>query len=124
MRTFRSLVLTAVVLPLLMSACTNDPTAPTVNLGKIALEDFFLNPGYMVWYEPGYNAYPTEDVAGFNDAVNRIKTRIDAGEGSYKMIMVTKPNCGCQHTQREMPRVMKTLDQAGFAREDIEVWNH
>ncbi|MGE3801912.1 MAG: hypothetical protein AB7H80_12905, partial [Candidatus Kapaibacterium sp.] len=111
-----------VVLPLLMSACTITPVDPTVNLGQTTLDEFFKNTFYMSWYEPGYNAYPSEDVDGFNSAVTRIAAQLNAGEGNYKMIMVLKPNCGCQHTQREMPRVMKTLDQAGFSRDNIELW--
>ncbi|MCE2503528.1 MAG: hypothetical protein J4G05_05685 [Chlorobi bacterium] len=122
MRTFRFLTSTMVVLPLLMSGCTNSPTEPTVNLGKTTLGEFLQNPSYSAWYEPGYRAYPTEDSAAFHHAVNRIADQINAGEGSYKMVMVVKPNCSCQHTQREMPRVMKTLDRARFLHENIEVW--
>ncbi|MCB0711979.1 MAG: hypothetical protein KDD67_06585 [Ignavibacteriae bacterium] len=123
MRTFRHLTAALVVLPLVISACTNTPVDPTVNLGQTTFDEFFKNTFYMSWYEPGYAVYPSEDVDGFNSAVAKIASHLNAGgEGNYKMVMVLKPNCGCQHTQREMPRVMKTLDQAGFSRDNIELW--
>ena len=122
MRTVLHLAAALVVLPVLISSCTNTPVDSTVNLGKTTFEEFFSNTAYMSWYEPGYANYPNEDVATFDNAVSQIAAKV-SGEGEeYKMVMVLKPNCGCQHTQREMPRVMKTLDEAGFAREDIELW--
>ena len=122
MQTFRFLSAAIIVLPLLMSACTDSTTEPTVNLGETTLEEFYENPGYMAWFEPIYNTYPSEDVDGFNAAVARISNQLASEENDYTMVMVLKPNCGCQHTQREMPRVMKTLDEAGFPHEDIQLW--
>ncbi len=116
--------LTLFVLPLIFAACSDSTVAPTVNLGETTLSDFEQNTGYQVWYNPGYEAFPlSEDQADFQTAVTDIQTMVAAGgEGAYKVIMVVKPNCGCQATKVQMPQVVKTLDEAGFAREDIEVW--
>ena len=110
-------------LPFLLAACTDDTVAPTVNLGETTLAEFEQNTGYQVWYNSGYEAFPlAEDQADFQAAVTSISTMVSASEGSYKVIMVIKPNCGCQGTKVQMPQVVKTLDQAGFDRDDIEVW--
>ena len=117
------LLITLLALPILLVSCTDTPTATTVNLGKTTLDQFLSNVGYSAWYNPGFAAFPeASDQATFDAAVAIIAARLGAGEGTYKVIMVTKPNCGCQHTQREMPKVMKTLDAAGFKHENIDVW--
>ena len=119
----KRLLLSLIALPLLVSACTDSPTATTVNLGKTTLATFLENVGYRAWYDPGYATYPiADDQAAFDAAVAIIAARLNAGEGNFRAIMVTKPNCGCQHTQREMPKIMKTLDAAGFPQENIDVW--
>lgn len=115
---------TLLALPLLFAACSDSTVAPTVTLGEITLTEFEQNTGYQVWYNSGYQAFPlAEDQADFQAAVAQIQSMLTAGgEGAYTVIMVIKPNCGCQGTKVQMPQVVKTLDEAGFAREDIEVW--
>lgn len=111
------------ILPLFVTSCTDSTTEPTVVLGKTTLADFLSNVGYRVWYDPGYENFPeVADQADFDAAVAIIAARINGAEGTYNAILVTKPNCGCQHTQREMPKVMKTLDAAGLPQENVDVW--
>lgn len=107
----------------LFAACSDSPTTTTTQLGgPLTVDEFTQNTAY-VWYQTGYEAYPTaENQQSFQDAVNRIKAAMNGGENEYSMLMVLKPNCGCQHTQTEMPRVMKTLDMAGFPRQNIEIY--
>ncbi len=107
----------------LFAACSDSPTTTTTQLGgPLTVDEFTQNTAY-VWYQTGYEAYPTaENQQSFQEAVNRIKAAMNGGENEYSMLMVLKPNCGCQHTQTEMPRVMKTLDMAGFPRQNIEIY--
>ncbi len=119
----KRLVLPFLVLPFVLVACSENTVAPTVDLGETTLDEFLENPGYQSWYTPGYEAYPSSiDQAAFQTAVDQISARLAAEEGNYSAILVIKPNCGCQHTQREMPRVMKTLDAAGLPHDRVEVW--
>lgn len=115
----------ALVLPALFTAC-NSGTPSTVQTdlgGPYSIDEFTANSGYYSWYKTGYDAYPAaESKDSFDTAVAQIAAALNAGEGTYSMIMVTKPNCGCQHTQREMPRVMKTLETAGFSKENVDIY--
>lgn len=123
MRILQLLALT-VVIPALFAACDSTPATVQTDLGgPYSIDEFTQNSGYYSWYKTGYDAYPpVETQADFDAAVARIAAVLNAGENTYSMIMVTKPNCGCQHTQREMPRVMKTLDMAGFPQENIDIY--
>ena len=115
----------AVVLPAIFAACnsTSPSTTQTDLGGPYTLDEFTKNSAYFAWYQTGYDAYPTAGTeTEFNNAVARIAAVMNANESSYSMVMVTKPNCGCQHTQTQMPRVMKTLDQAGFLQENIDIY--
>lgn len=123
MRSLRLLLLPFCALALFAVGCSETPTSSTVTLGKTTLAEFMTNAGYMAWYQTGYDVYPfTEDQAAFDAAVATIEANLGEVGADYQMLMVIKPNCGCQHTQREMPRVMKTLDAAGFSQDDIEIW--
>lgn len=119
----KRLILPLLVIPFLFGACTDDTVAPTVQLGETTLAEFLENPGYQTWYTPGYESYPaSSDAVAYQTAVDAIAAKLGSAEGSWKVLLVVKPNCGCQHTQREMPRVMKTLDDAGLPHEQVEVW--
>jgi len=119
----KRLILSLLAVPFFIGACTDDTVAPTVSLGETTLSEFLENPGYLSWYTPGYEAYPqAADQAVFQAAVDQISARLAAEQAEYRAILVIKPNCGCQHTQREMPRVMKTLDAAGLPHSQVEVW--
>jgi len=118
-----SIATIAVALLFGLSSCSENTVQPTVTLGKTTLSEFLTNAGYAAWYNVGYDAFPaTADDAAFDAAVSRISARLNAGEGDYTMLLVVKPTCGCEHTQSEMPKVMKTLDEAGFNHDNIEVW--
>ena len=89
----------------------------------MTVSEFTQNSAYDSWFTPGYDAYPpAEDTAGFRAGVNRINAVINGTESNYSIVMVLKPNCGCQHTQTEFPRLVKTLDAAGFPRENMQVY--
>jgi len=117
MRTFVTAALCA--LALVFASCTDAPTATTsTNYGKTTLDKFLENTGYRAWYETGYNAFPAADgQTSFNSAVSTIKSSFDPAQ--HMVVMVVKPNCGCQTTQTWMPRVMKTLDDAGIPHENL-----
>lgn len=122
MRTVHLLAL-ALLAAATFAACSDSPTTTTTQLGgPITIEKFQENAAY-VWYQTGYDAYPEAgQEAAFNTAVNTIKAALSNEANNYEVLMVLKPNCSCQHTQTQMPRVMKTLDQAGFPHEDIELY--
>ena len=110
------------LLAVVMAGCEDTtPTATTVNLGRATLAEFRANTVYNAWYTTGYDAFPAAaDKAGFDANVARIKAVIDSSQ--YTVAMAVKPSCGCQDTQREMPRVMKTLDAAGFPQDKVEIY--
>lgn len=119
----KRLILLLLAVPFILGACTDNTVAPTVTLGETSIDEFLENPGYLSWYTPGYEAYPqSADQAVFDAAVDQISARLSVEEAEYRAILVVKPNCSCQHTQREMPRVMKTLDAAGLPHSQVEVW--
>jgi hypothetical protein len=105
-----------------MAGCTDSPTATTTtNLGKTTLAEFRSNTVYNAWYTTGYDAYPEAGgKASFDANVAKISAAIDSAQ--HTVVMAIKPSCGCQDTQREMPRVMKTLDAAGFPQENVEIY--
>ena len=122
-RNMKRFAVPLLLIPFLIGACSENSVAPTVNLGKTSLSEFLTNPGYQSWYTPGYEAYPlAEDQTEFQTAVANLSAAIAGEEPNFRVAMVIKPNCGCQHTQREMPRIMKTLDQAGFPQANVDVW--
>lgn len=119
----RTLVFTAFcACALLLASCTDSPTATTtVKLGKTTVEAIRTSAAYRGWYEAGYETYPSSaGLQTFDSSVNVIKSSFDPT--LHKVVMVVKPNCGCQTTQIWMPRVMKTLDAAGISHDNIEVW--
>lgn len=108
-----------------MVGCEDQPSATTTtNLGKVTLAEFRSNTVYNAWYTTGYDAFPDPSdaaaKASFDANVAKIAGVIDSSE--YKVVMAIKPSCGCQDTQREMPRVMKTLDAAGFPQANVEIY--
>jgi hypothetical protein len=120
MKRFSTLTLVG-ILALMFSACSDSPTTSTITLGKTSLDDFFANPSWNSWFQTNYSTYP--DAASqdeFQQYVDEMKATIDPAE--HRMIMVTKPSCGCQDTRLWMPRVFKALDAAGFPRENIELY--
>jgi hypothetical protein len=114
------LLLAAFVLALALAACDDTPTTTTsVELGRTTVDKIQANTRYATWYEPGYASYPSNDYKPvFEQEVGLIKANMD----STKVVMVIKPTCSCQKTQMYFPQAMKTLDAAGFPRENIEVW--
>jgi hypothetical protein len=116
------LLLAAFVLALALAACDNTPTTTTsVELGRTTVEKIQANTGYATWYDPGYNSYPSDTYkATFEQEVALIKANMDSS--TDKVVMVIKPTCSCQKTQMYFPQAMKTLDAAGFPRQNIEVW--
>lgn len=118
------LLLTLCLLALTVAACDDAPTT-TVDqrLGKMSVEQFRADPGYSIWFDQGYDAYP--GTAGdarvrFDEKVAAIRASFDPTR--HSVIMVVKPSCSCQKTQQTMPAVLKTLDAAGVPHSKIEVW--
>jgi len=119
----RTLVFTAFcAFALLLASCTDSPTATTtVKLGKTTVEAIQTSAAYKGWYEAGYETYPSSaGLQTFDSSVQVIKAAFDPAV--HKMVMVVKPNCGCQTTQIWMPRVMKALDAAGIPHDNVDVW--
>jgi hypothetical protein len=116
------LLLAAFVLALALAACDDTPTTTTsVELGLTTVEKIQANTGYATWYEPGYATYPADNYQGtFDQQVNQINQAMDSN--AHKVVMVIKPTCSCQKTQMYFPQAMKTLDEAGFPRQNIEIW--
>jgi hypothetical protein len=115
----------AFALMLTLSACNDSPTATTSTaLGPTTIEEIRANTGYATWYETGYASYPDPDnaaqVAEFNQSVATIRANMDST--THRVVMVIKPTCSCQKTQLYFPRAIKTLDAAGFPRENVEIW--
>jgi hypothetical protein len=105
-----------------MVGCSDTPASTTtVNLGRVTLAEFRSNTVYNAWYTTGYDGYPDAAAQPAFDAnVAKIRSVLDSSQ--HKVVMAIKPSCGCQDTQREMPRVMKTLDAAGFPQSNVEIY--
>lgn len=120
MRTLFTLGLCA--LAVMMVACQDTPTGTsTIKVGKSSVEEMLAVPAYKAWYDPGYAAYPDAAHKGtFDSSVAVISQSFVPA--SHTVVMIVKPNCGCQITQLWMPRVMKALDAAGVPHANIEVY--
>jgi hypothetical protein len=102
------------------TSCTQTPTSTvTTKLGKTTIEEIQANTGY-VWYQTGYDAYPDRSDTTFTKRVSEIKSSMDTS--IHSVLMIIKPTCSCQTTQLYMPQVMKTLDQAGFPHDRIDIY--
>lgn len=104
-----------------VGACSDAPTTSTVTLGKTTLDEFFANDAWNSWFQTNYSSYPesSEQVA-FNQHVADLAASIDPA--AHRVVMVTKPSCGCVGTKLYMPRVMKALDEAGFPRANYDLY--
>jgi hypothetical protein len=118
------LLLSLCLLALTVAACEDAPTTTAdQRLGKMTVEQFRTDPGYSIWFDQGYDAYPGTDAAAtarFDDKVAAIRSAFDASR--HQVIMVVKPTCSCQKTQQTMPQVLKTLDAAGIPHANIDIW--
>lgn len=123
MRYFHLLFL-SVMAAATFAACGGNPSTVQTDLGgPYTIGEFTENSAYYSWYKTGYDAYPdAANQARFDAAVAQISAELSKGEHTYEVVMVTKPNCGCQHTQREMPRVMKTLVTAGLPESNVDIF--
>ena len=117
-----ALPLALICCALVAASCSNTPTtAATTNNGKTTLDSFLSNASYSAWYQTGYGAYPDAALAQqFDSNVAVIRAAFNPAEDT--MLMVIKPNCGCQDTQREMPAVLKTLDMAGIPHSNLLIY--
>lgn len=120
MRTISTALLCLMVL--VIAGCSDTPTTTTpVDLGKVTLAEFRANSVYNNWFTTGYDAFPiSTNQESFNTNVSKIRAVLDSS--LHRVVMVIKPSCGCQDTQREMPQVIKTLDAAGFPHENLEIY--
>ena len=120
MRPFVTLALCAIAL--MLASCNDTPTSTTpTNYGKTTVDEFLKNTAYAAWYQTGYESYPmAEGKASFDNFVSTIKSSFDPAQ--HMVVMVVKPNCGCQTTQTWMPKVMKTLDAAGVPHENVIIY--
>ncbi len=121
MRTLITASLCAIAL--MVASCSDTPTTTSdTTFGKTTLDDFLKNSAYKVWYTTGYDSYPlAADKAAFDQSVAQIRTTFDSTQ--HQVIMVVKPNCGCQTTQLWMPRIMKALDAAGVPHTNIVLYS-
>jgi hypothetical protein len=119
MRPFVTLALCAIALAL--ASCNDTPTGTSTNYGKTTLDEFLKNTAYAAWYQTGYEAYPmAEGKTSFDSFVSTIKSSFDPSQ--HTVVMVVKPNCGCQTTQTWMPKIMKTLDAAGVPHDNVVIY--
>lgn len=117
-------LLSACLLALTVAACEDAPTTTAdERLGKMTVDQFRADPGYSIWFDQGYDAYPGNEAGAqvrFDEKVAAIRGAFDASR--HTVIMVVKPSCSCQKTQQTMPQVLKTLDAAGIPHANMEVW--
>ncbi|HVZ39291.1 MAG TPA: hypothetical protein VHI13_08450 [Candidatus Kapabacteria bacterium] len=122
-RQMRTLLTSALcALALVIAGCNDSPTSTTVTkIGTSSIEEIQAVPAYKAWFDIGYNGYPLAvDSSAFDAAVSTIKAEFNPDE--HMVVMVVKPNCGCQITQVWMPRVAKTLDAAGIPHANVLVF--
>ena len=118
------LLLTLSILALTIGACQDSPTTPAdQRLGRMTVNEFRADPGYSIWFDLGYDAYPGTAAgaqARFDQHVATIRSAFDSSR--HEILMVVKPTCSCQKTQQTMPQVLKVLDAAGVPHSKVNIW--
>lgn len=100
----RAYVITACLLPVLLSAQTREPQL----WGRCSLDDFRQEP-YSEWYVKNYTDYEP------NPAIVEQLKQFDWKDYSVTVFLGT----WCGDSRREVPRFIKTLDAAGFPQQGI-----
>jgi len=102
----RSILLSLLIIITLSAIAQKDPGL----LGVCAVKDFDREP-YAAWYKPNYENYmPTADI------ISQLKK---LGPSTFTLKIIFGSWCG--DSKRELPKMMKVLNAAGFPERNIQL---
>lgn len=105
--------ITTVVILFIVTVTVNaqpTTTKPEILYGAIQKEDL-LKASFADWFTPGYNSYQPDPK--LNDKLRKLYTK----DISIQLFLGT----WCGDSKREVPRLLKLLDETGFSQKNIQI---